>query len=102
MRGENLPKRLYGLFIFICVICLLPVFPLAANGATLANLAGTWNYSGFATGPADAPWWERGSLTVASDGTFTVPGTDNNGNTHTFSGAFSFVPDGILMTGSIE
>jgi hypothetical protein len=100
MRRENLSKHLYGLFIFIGVICLLPVFPLAANATTLASLHGAWHYTSFATGPS-APWWERGSLTVASDGTFTGSGSDINSITDTLSaGAFSFVPDGILMTAS--
>ena len=40
MRKANPSKHLYGLFICICVICLLPVFPLPANGATVTGLAG--------------------------------------------------------------
>ncbi|MFZ0931348.1 MAG: fibronectin type III domain-containing protein [Syntrophobacteraceae bacterium] len=99
MHGANLSKHLYGLFIFICVISLFPVFPLAANGATLANLAGTWGYNSFVSGPS-APWYERGTLKVSANGTLKGSGQDCYGDpADTFSGAFSFSSNGILMTG---
>jgi len=71
---------------------------LAANGATLADLSGAWNYNSFVSGPS-APWWERGTLTVKPDGTFTGSGKDSNGNPDSLSGAFSISSDGIVMTG---
>ena len=52
----NRLKSPYGLFIFICAMCLLSVFSSVAAGATLADLAGTWNFNSFVTGPG-APWW---------------------------------------------
>jgi hypothetical protein len=97
MRRANPSKHLKGLFIFICVICLFPVFSLAAEAATLADLAGTWNSNAFATGP-DAPWWERMTITAAADGTFTFSGTESNGNVDSGSGTFWIGPGGILMT----
>ena len=98
MRRANLSKLLYALLIFICAISLFPVFSLTANGATLADLAGTWKYNSFVSGPS-APWWERGTLTVNPDGTFTGSGKDSNGNPDSSSGAFSISSDGVVMTG---
>ncbi|MGA2938543.1 MAG: hypothetical protein ABSF52_15790 [Syntrophobacteraceae bacterium] len=98
MRRVNLPKHPYGLFIFICVVSLFPVFSLTANGATLADLAGTWKYNSFVSGPL-APWWERGTITIKPDGTFTGSGEDSNGNSDSSIGAFSIASDGIVMTG---
>jgi hypothetical protein len=98
MRISKLSKHPYGLFIFLCVICQFPLFPLAANEVTLPNLAGTWNYNSFVSGPS-APWWARGTLTVKPDGTFTGSGKDSNGNPDSPSGAFSISSDGIVMTG---
>jgi hypothetical protein len=95
MRRENLSKHLSGLFIFICVICIFPVFPPAAEGTTLADLAGTWEVNSFVTGPS-APWWLRGTITVATDGTFTSSGTQNDGKVDSGSGAFSISSNGIL------
>jgi len=70
---------------------------LAAEGATFADLAGTWNSNAFATGP-DAPWWERMTITVATDGTFTFSGTESNGNVDSGSGDFSISSEGIVLT----
>ena len=97
MRRGNLSKHLCGLFVFIFVSCLFPVFSSAAEVATPADLVGTWNSNAFATGP-DAPWWERMTITAAADGTFTFSGTESNGNVDSGSGAFWISPDGILMT----
>ncbi|MGO9022206.1 MAG: fibronectin type III domain-containing protein [Syntrophobacteraceae bacterium] len=55
MRRENVSKHLYGLFIFICVMCLFPVFPRAANA--------------IGTGPASST---SDSVTPADSG--TAPG----------------------------
>lgn len=94
MRTANLSKHLHVLFILICVICIFSVFPLAANGTSLADLAGKWNYSGFASG-LDAPSWERGTGVVNPNGTFTFSGTRSDGNVANSSGAFSISSKGI-------
>ncbi len=96
MRTANLSKRLRGLFGFIFVICLLPLFPTVAEGQSL-DLTGTWNFNSFVSGPS-APWWERGTLTVAQDGTFSGSGTESNGNTDSPAGSFSISSKGIVMT----
>jgi len=98
MRRANLSKNLHGLFIFICAICLLSASPLAAGGVTFGNLKGIWNYNSIVSGPA-SPWWERGFLTVATDGTFTFSGAESNGNVDSGSGAFSISSDGIAIDG---
>ena len=96
MRTANLSKHLNGLFGFIIVICLLPLFPTVAEGQSL-DLTGTWNFNSFITGPS-APWWERGTLTVAQDGTFSGSGTESNGNTDSPAGSFAISSNGIVMT----
>ena len=96
MRTANLSKHLNGLFGFIFVICLLPLFPTVAEGQSL-DLTGTWNFNSFVSGPS-APWWERGTLTVAQDGTFSGSGTESNGNTDSPAGSFSISSNGIVMT----
>jgi hypothetical protein len=98
MRTANLSKPLYGLFIFFSAICLFPLFPQVSIGASLFDLVGTWDYNRLVSGPA-APWWERGTLTIKQDGTFTGSGKDSNGSPDSLSGAFSISSDGILMTG---
>ncbi len=77
------------------------VTPYAVPPSSIAALAGTWNMNNFATGP-DAPWWERGTVTVNPDGTGTE-GTiiKNNGSTDKSSGgAFAFwsSPGGLFLT----
>ena len=96
MRTANLSKHLNGLFGFIFVICLLPLFPKVAEGQSV-DLTGTWNFNSFVSGPS-APWWERGTLTVAKDGTFSGSGTESNGNVDSPAGSFSIASNGIVMT----
>jgi len=99
MRTARLPKLLYGLFGFICITCLFSLFPTVAQGQY--TLAGNWNFNSIVSGPS-APWWERGTLTVASDGTFSGSGTESNSssssNTVSLSGSFSISANGIVMT----
>ena len=96
MRGANLSKRLYGLFSFICVVCLFPMLPTVAEGQTL-QMSGTWNFNSFVSGPS-APWLERGSLTIAQGGTFSGSGTTSTGTQDNFSGSFSLSSAGIVMS----
>jgi membrane protein implicated in regulation of membrane protease activity len=73
------------------------VTPSLVPPSYMADLEGIWNFNDFSTGP-DAPWWERMTMTVASDGTFTFSGTESNGSTDTGSGALWFSQGGILLT----
>ena len=96
MSRANLSKHLNGLFGFIFVICLLSLLPKVAEGQTI-DLTGTWNFNSFVSGPG-APWWEKGALTVAADGTFSGSGTESNGNADSPAGSFSIAGNGIVMT----
>ena len=99
MRRANLSKHLYGLFIFISAMCLLSVFSSAAAGASLADLAGTWNLSSLVTGPG-APFWGRATLTVTSNGKFTGSATESDSDkTNNMTGAFALSSGGFLLKG---
>ncbi|MGO9020109.1 MAG: hypothetical protein ACLQVJ_17370 [Syntrophobacteraceae bacterium] len=98
MSGTNLLKHFFGMFIFIWIICLFPVSPSVARGATLADLAGIWNINSFATG-SSVPWWQSGTMTVQQDGTFISSAVESNGNVGSIgSGALSITPNGIALT----
>ena len=66
-----------------------------AASYTLADLVGTWDVNGLATGPG-APWWTRSHITIAADGSFTSSNTESNGGTFTTSGTFSISPTGVI------
>jgi hypothetical protein len=67
-----------------------------AVGPTLADLAGTWNFNAFVTGPG-APWWERLTMVVKPNGTFSGSGTQSTGNPENFTGAFKVSSGGLLL-----
>jgi uncharacterized repeat protein (TIGR03803 family) len=78
------------------------VTPYAAPPSYIAALAGTWN-ANFIVSGADAPAWERGTVTVKPDGTFSgVSITDNNGNPdqviNNGASAFWSSPGGLFLT----
>jgi len=72
---------------------------------SIAVLAGTWNFNTFASGPV-APWWERGTVSVNPDGTFTFDSTPqtNNGSANPGNGPFAFwsSPGGYFFTNGKE
>ena len=69
---------------------------MAGTGTySLANLAGTWEFNSLATGPG-APWWERGRITIAADGTFSGTALESSGGSGTPSGTFNISPDGVV------
>lgn len=61
----------------------------------LADLRGAWEINSIASGPG-APWWQRGRLTVAADGSCTGTMTDNEGQLDPISSAFSITPEGFV------
>ena len=66
------------------------------------DLTGTWEINSLASGPG-APWWERGPITISSDGSFSGTVTYNDGNTGNPSGTFNISTDGIItLTGSSD
>ncbi len=62
---------------------------------SMSDLAGDWNISALAAGPA-APWWMRASITVDGAGAFTGSNTRNEGATESMSGVLSLSTDGAL------
>ena len=75
---------------------------LTKAGATYStsDLEGTWKSHGLASGPG-APWWERGTVTIASDGTFTAITTDSDGGGGNPSGTLSISSGGEITGGTI-
>ena len=66
----------------------------------LSDLQGIWKVHGLASG-SGAPWWERATVTIASDGTFTAETTESDGNEDYLSGTFSISSDGeVTMSGN--
>ena len=66
-----------------------------AASYTLADLAGTWDVNGFATGPG-APWWTRSHITIAADGSYTSANTESNGTITNTSGTLSITSAGVI------
>ncbi|MEQ1831407.1 MAG: hypothetical protein ABL977_00015 [Candidatus Eisenbacteria bacterium] len=66
-----------------------------AASYTLADLVGTWDVNGLATGPG-APWWTRSHITIAADGSFTSANTESNGTISNTSGTLSISPAGVI------
>ena len=60
-----------------------------------SDLAGTWEASILGTGPG-APWWSRGTIAIAANGTCTGTLTDNSGATESVSGTLSVSATGVV------
>lgn len=72
---------------------MLGLKQLGAN--SVSDLAGNWDLHSIASGPG-APWWMRGRLAIASDGSFTGNLTEQGGTPEPVSGSFALTPDGVL------
>jgi hypothetical protein len=86
----------FRLLVVLFVLGLSQLFPITARTQNY-DFSGVWNFDGFITGPG-APYWERGSLTVALDGTFTGSATQSTGVSSSPSGSFSVSSSGIEMS----
>ncbi|RNC67606.1 MAG: hypothetical protein ED859_13590, partial [Desulfuromonadales bacterium] len=73
----------------------LKVFTKKAASYSLSDLVGTWEGNSLASGPG-APWWERSTMTVNADGTFTATTIEYDGSTDNLSGILSISSDGIV------
>jgi len=60
-----------------------------------ADLTGTWNLAGLASG-ADQPWWGRATLTIASDGALSGTIDDSNGASHPQTGTVTIDSSGVV------
>jgi len=65
------------------------------------DLAGTWQINSLASGPG-APWWERGSITIGSDGSFSGILEESDGNQDSVSGSIDISSDGIITSQNID
>lgn len=63
------------------------------TGYATSDLAGTWEIHRLASGPG-APWWGRGSVTVAPTGAFTGTMTESTIGAYPVSGTFAISPTG--------
>ena len=96
----SLKNRSLIVFAAMCLLILSVDNIESAAGATLADLAGTWNFSAMATGPG-APWWGRVQITVKPDGTYTGSETaSDSGKAKSIKGAFILSSDGFSMSGA--
>ena len=64
------------------------------------SLAGTWEVNSLASGPG-VPWWERGTLVIGSDGSFSASVIESDGTIGNPSGTLDISTSGIItMSGS--
>jgi len=61
----------------------------------LADLAGEWELNVIASGPG-APWWERGRITVAPNGSMSGTLLDSDGASDPLSGTLAISPAGYI------
>jgi hypothetical protein len=60
-----------------------------------ADLAGAWELNVLATGPK-APFWARGEITIAADGTFSGSVARSGGGNTALSGTLTIAADGAM------
>ena len=92
------------LIAFIATILPSPVRAVEPSSTpvfTLADLMGSWYGNSLASGPG-APWWERATMTVAANGSFTASTQESDGGSDSISGSFSISADGIVTTGPLQ
>lgn len=69
---------------------------VTGNGVfSLTDLEGIWEINGLASGDG-APWWQRGTLVINLNGSFSASLTKSDGSTETSSGTFDISSDGII------
>jgi hypothetical protein len=69
-----------------------------ATSYSMTDLVGTWETNGLAS---PGPWWQRGAVTIGSDGSFSGLFEGSDGSAKSLSGIFSITADGIITaTGS--
>jgi hypothetical protein len=69
-----------------------------ASSYSMADLVGIWETNGLGS---PGPWWQRGALTIGSDGSFSGIFDGSDGSSESLSGIFSITADGIITaTGS--
>jgi hypothetical protein len=74
---------------------MLRVFTKKGDAYSMADLEGTWEGSGLASGPGE-PWWVRINIVVQSDGSFSATTMQSDGITNEDSGRFNISSDGAV------
>lgn len=70
------------------------------TGATLADLAGTWEMHSIVSG-ASAPWWLHARYTVNASGAYSGTFVEQGGTPYPASGEFALAPDGgVTLVGA--
>jgi hypothetical protein len=73
----------------------MKVFVKMAGTYGLSDLPGDWEMNAIASGP-NAPWWMRGRLTVAADGSYSGTLVDSQGQSRSQVSTFSISPSGVV------
>jgi len=71
------------------------------NQYSASDLAGTWQIHSLASGPG-APWWERGSITISSDGSYSGILEESDGNQDPVSGSIDISSEGTITSQTID
>lgn len=85
--------------------CMFPVNVMSAETLadtgnaidvySLTDLVGNWEIQSLAAGPG-APWWGRGPITIAENGSFSGNFVESDGNTDPISGTFAITTAGVV------
>jgi hypothetical protein len=73
----------------------MKVFLKMADTYSLSDMAGTWGMVDLGSGPG-APWWGRGQVTSAADGTFNGTIMYSSGSSDPTSGVFNISTAGVV------
>jgi hypothetical protein len=72
-----------------------------ASSYALADLQGAWATHELASAPG-APYWERGTVTIQSNGSFSVVVTDSEGGSGPAAGKFQIASDGAITWNGVS
>lgn len=70
-------------------------------GYVQSDLAGAWNVNSIVSGPG-APWWSRGAVTIASNGSFTGTLAYSDDDPEDVAGTFTLGSDGIMLSPLVD
>jgi hypothetical protein len=77
----------------------MTIFTKKAPSYSLGDLTGLWEMNEM---KSSYSWWERGSMTVGSNGSFSVSSQEIDGGTIAYSGTMSITNDGIITAAGVE
>ena len=97
---KNILLFLLAISLIFGITASVYAYPPSLSGPaySMADLVGTWESNGLRS---PGPWWQRGAVTIGSDGSFTGMFEGSDGSSKSLSGIFSITADGIITaTGS--